>query len=585
MFLFYACTSRKMVILPITIRTMYRLKICLYLLLFFTTTTHQLEAQYAHTWSYAMGGTSGSAQDPEMAVDKTGNVYITGNFASNVDFDGTAGTSSFNSTTGRMFLVKYDAAGHFLWAKNFGDNTGSLPLAIAIDGQGNVYITGYYTGTCDFDPSAGTMIPPATMDRNLFLAKYNSSGNLLWLNYFDAPGSQYAHDLVVDRYNNVYLGGAYEQSVDFDPSSATAILNTAHCNAFLAKYASSGSLIWVKDFVSSEESTVFSIALDKNEHPVLTGRFTDSVDIDPGAGHYWIESNGFYDFFVARYDDYGNFKNGGSTGSPDYDNATDIVVNSLGNVYIAGSFSGSCDFNLGTGTHLLTNLAYDDGFVAKFDSTFALQWAYRLASDGWDSGDDMTLDSYENLLVTGSFNPYVSDFIYENLSGSDTIEHDAGSDGFILRYAPDGEVTWQKKLGDTGLHQQPRIVITNSDHFYLTGYFTDVLDFEDASLAAPASWNTLYLAKFATVPVSGINNQLYQDHEMRLFPNPAGDYITCYVEGENVELTIFNEQGVPVKKDIGNSTVIDCSALAPGLYFIQATGISGTHQGKFMVVR
>jgi hypothetical protein len=136
----------------------------------------------AYQWAKRMGG-SDSDQGNAIATDANGNVYVTGDFEGTADFDPSAGTANLTSTgTLDIFLAKYDASGNLLWANRMGGQLTDRGNSLAVDGSGNVVVTGGFRGIVDFDPSVGTANLTSVGNQDIFVAKYDASGNYLWAN-------------------------------------------------------------------------------------------------------------------------------------------------------------------------------------------------------------------------------------------------------------------------------------------------------------------------------------------------------------------------------------------------------------------
>ncbi|HRF19893.1 MAG TPA: SBBP repeat-containing protein, partial [Chitinophagaceae bacterium] len=107
--------------------------------------------------------------------------YIIGEFRASADFDPGAGTVNLTSAGGSdIFFAKYDASGNYVYAKRLGGTAEDVGFGIAVDGSGNVYVTGYFIGTGDFDPGAGTANLISSGIQDIFFAKYDASGNYVY---------------------------------------------------------------------------------------------------------------------------------------------------------------------------------------------------------------------------------------------------------------------------------------------------------------------------------------------------------------------------------------------------------------------
>ena len=266
-----------------------------------------------------------------VVVDSSGNIYTTGKFGSAgagnepVDFDPGPGTANL-TPNGHYdaFVSKLDSSGDLVWAKSFGGSETEESLSVAVDSSGNVYTTGRFMATVDFDPGAGTEELTAVATHDIFVSKLDSSGNYVWAKNFGAFAGMFSFNrgeaVAVDSSDNVYITGSFTGTVDFDPGPGTANLTAgcASCNdkTFVLKLDSSGNLVWVKPIGSR---TVTSIALDSSGNVYTTGDFKDTADFDPGAGTTNLTQNGNgYDAFVSKLDSSGDLvwaKSFGGSGS------------------------------------------------------------------------------------------------------------------------------------------------------------------------------------------------------------------------------------------------------------------------------
>ncbi len=159
-----------------------------------------------------------------IAVDDSGNVYTTGSFLGTADFDPGPGTS--NLTGGGnwdVFISKLDSAGNFLWAKNVDGANFVEGFSIALDGSGNVYTTGRFGDTGDFDPGAGTSYLTSAGVWDVFILKLDAAGNFLWAKSMGGSDSEWGNSIELDDLSNIYITGFFSGTADFDPGAGTAI--------------------------------------------------------------------------------------------------------------------------------------------------------------------------------------------------------------------------------------------------------------------------------------------------------------------------------------------------------------------------
>lgn len=314
-----------------------------------------------YLWARAVGG-SNTDVAMSLSLDPSTNVYICGRFLSPVaDFDPGIGVANINTAGGYdIFFAKYDSNGNYLWAHSAGSASTDISTSISTDAVGNAYIAGYFEGnTVDFDPGAGT----ATLNSSgpdIFFAKYDASGNYLWVRSVpgSAPGS--GHSIKADALGNTYITGIFQgQSVDFDPGLGTATLSAGTgAGMFFGKYDSGGNYVWAK---SVQNAIGYSIARNASGDIYIHGGFSTPVDFDPGPATASLSTSGLAgDIFFAKYDAVGNYiwaKSIPTTLSNDYSNS--VTVDATNNVYITGAVNGTyIDFDPGPGTTSLSTNGY-----------------------------------------------------------------------------------------------------------------------------------------------------------------------------------------------------------------------------------
>ena len=251
----------------------------------------------------------------------------------------------------------------------FGGTSGDYSRSIAVDSSGNVYTTGYFYGTADFDPGAGTSNLTSAGSYDVFVSKLDSSGNFLWAKSFGGTSSDHGYSIAVDSSGNVYTTGNFNGTVDFDPGAGTSNLTSAgNADVFVSKLDSSGNFLWAKSFGGTSFDISYSIAVDSSGNVYTTGYFSGAADFDPGAGTTTLTPAVGPDVFVSKLDSSGNFVWAKSFGGTSSDYGYSIAVDSSGNVYTTGPFTGAADFDPGAGTTTLTSAGSFDVFVLKLTS-------------------------------------------------------------------------------------------------------------------------------------------------------------------------------------------------------------------------
>ncbi len=365
----------------------------------------KLDAKGNFLWAKQMGGTdywSGiTNKGNSIVTDANGNVYTTGAFGGTVDFDPGAATTNLTSVGGNdIFIQKLDANGNLIWVKQIGGGYNDNGLAIATDAKGNLYITGNFTGTVDFDPGVEITNLTSAGSFDIFIQKLDNNGNLLWVKKFGDKNNDWGNSITTDANGNVYTTGFFEGVVDFDPGAETANLTSAGLyDAFIQKLDADGNLLWVKQMGGTRYDRGNSITVDANGNVYTIGEFEDTADFDPGTETANLTSAGSEDIFIQKLDVNGNFLWVNQIGGKKSEVGNSITVDANGNVYSTGSFTGTVDFNPGTDIINLTDEGGGGAFIQKLDGNGNLLWVKQIGG----TATSITSDVNGNIYTTGYF--------------------------------------------------------------------------------------------------------------------------------------------------------------------------------------
>lgn len=429
-------------------------------------------------WSKAIGW-EGSDRGHSISIDSSGNVYTTGFFNGTVDFDPGPGVANLtgSGTTNDIFISKLNSNGDFVWAKAITGYYSCIGYDIVTDSSGNVYVTGFFWDTVDFDPGIGTANLTSNGWSDIFLIKLTSSGNLLWAKSMGGTLYDNGYSLSVDSSGNVYITGYFQGTADFDPGPATINLtsNAGSLDIFICKLNSNGDFVWAKAIGGPEEDRGYSLATDSSGNVYTTGFFQDTVDFDPGAGVFNLINTSGYDIFVSKLDSNGNFVWAKGMGSTSGGEGLALSLDTSGNPYITGYFTGTVDFDPGAGTFNLTSEApSQDIFISKLSSNGNFVWAKSLHGPLNENGYGISVDNSGNVYTTGFFQGTVD---FDPGTGTFSLTSAGINDIFISKLSSSGNFIWAKTMGGTSDEYGKAITADNSGNVYTAGYFNGTVDF------------------------------------------------------------------------------------------------------------
>jgi hypothetical protein len=363
-------------------------------------------------WAKTIGGT-GHANGVSIKVDPVGSIYVTGYFYGTEDFDPDPNQTYYITSIDYwdMFVVKLDSSANFLWAITAGGVGFSAGRSLDVDDTGNVYVTGYFENTVDFNPDttqSNSLTASGIYD--VFILKLDATGNFIWIKQIGGSDDDEPYEIKVDADGYIYTTGYFEDVVDFDPGPIIYNLQSAGLkDVFVCKMDNLGNLIWARCFGGNDHDVGSSIAVSQSGNITIAGTFFDTVDFDPDTNSIFnLISIGYNDAFVIRLSSEGNLLWAKSFGGITGDYINKIVLDENENIWQAGSFSSSVDFDPGAGTFQL-NTSDGDAFISLMDSSGNFIWAKSAGGAIYETMTNITLDAESRIYITGNFS---SDTMY-----------------------------------------------------------------------------------------------------------------------------------------------------------------------------
>lgn len=360
-----------------------------------------------------------------IAVDSSGNAYITGRTIS-TNFPTTSGVSQTRSGGSYdAFVAKLDSSGSLVYSTYLGGAGIDFGFGIAVDSSGNAHITGQ-TGSSNF-PMADTLQTTAGGGLNdAFVTKLNSSGRLVYSTYLGGDGSDTATGIAVDSSGNAYITGSTDSS-NFPTANALQTVKKRYSDAFVTKLNSSGAALYSTYLGGNNDDYGLGVAADSSGNAYITG-LTSSTDFAT-AGAYQTSRSGNYDAFVTKLSASGLLVYSTYLGGSGNDQGNGIAVDSSGKVHIAGMTSSS-NFPISNAAQASFGEGFNDAFATALDASgSAPVWSTYLGGSGDDYVSGIAADSSGNAYVTGR--TYSTNF--STTSGAYQTTNKGAYDAFVVK--------------------------------------------------------------------------------------------------------------------------------------------------------
>ncbi|MFN5983111.1 MAG: gliding motility-associated C-terminal domain-containing protein [Fluviicola sp.] len=348
-----------------------------------------------------------------------------------------------------------------IWGRNtFGQFTNEA-VDVEVDASGNSYITGYLTGETAFQTDVVVL---NGYSGDAYVAKYNSTGALIWVKTFGGNFSDRATDLAIGPDGNIVFTGQFFGTANFGSISLTSPAGSK--DIFIAKLDPAGNVIWAIREGGTDAENAYGVTVDHQNNVLLTGQFkgnstiagqTFTSTIDP------LTSLPSFDFFVAKYDSNGNplwIRNGVA----DYeDRGLAVSVDDQDNVFMTGQFSDTLQFCGNT----YNNMSYNLGFVTKLSPTGNLIFFNRIQA-GMSVPWDVKVDEENKVVVAGDF---LGNMNYIDQTGLHPITNPYSKQGFLIKLENDGSYIWDYTIGSENPFSLKSIAIDIHEDIYATGWF------------------------------------------------------------------------------------------------------------------
>ncbi len=482
-------------------------------------------------WANAMNDISGDSYGASVATDKSGNIFTSGYFSGHVKID-TFSLYAAPPTNTNVYIVKYASGGNVLWAKQ-----STLPsptvyslaegLSVATDKFGNEFVAGIFQDSVFF---GSYLLTTKYLGQDVFLVKYDSSGNVLWAVQSGLPSRNgYAEDecsVIADNLGNAYVAGSYSDSLSFGSTILSG--SVSEFSGFLVKYSPAGNLLWAKQMVNNTHNsycTVNAVTCDRANNPYIAGCFGDTVNFSSLT----LYSNTSGSAFLTKYDTSGNaiWARGSSSGW----SGTDLAADAYNHIYLAGLTANALfpdtlkfgSYSLNTTYYWTTNAS----FLVQFDTSGTPRCGSMLNDIG----------GYGDKPYSGVASDSTGTFVYTASLYEDTV-------------------------------------FCGPDTLYQVGGDPDI-----------------FLGRWQSCSQEeGINELKVENGGLKVYPNPFRNSTTISVESGKYKvesyLELYDVTGQKLKsvEFTGNTYTLSAEGLAKGMYFIRVSNKDNNLIGTSKIV-
>jgi len=415
----------------------------------------------------------------DVTHDASGNYYVTGYFTNSTDFN------SINITGygfSDIFIAKYNSAGAVQWVKKAGGTGPDRGYSIKTDADGYVYVTGYYTGTVTFET---TTISAQAGSQDVFIAKYDTNGNLIWVTSVGGSMGDTGYGITVDNNYHVIVTGQYKGTAQFGATTLTSMIdpnvNLPAYDIFVVKLDSSGTVMWVQNGAAKYDDRGMDLEVDDANNIFVVGQFSDTIVFDNTYNNYVMNAG-----FLLKIDENGNelwMKKMSGVQTLLYG----VDVDQQNNVFITGDFKGTLGIQGTPMTYV--NAAYDYKILAaKFDNNGNVIWAEADASDNQVTAKSIDLDANGDAYIAGLFKCRFNE--YSDLYGTGIFYSVGYRDVFITKYTSNGVRDWVRHFGGPKDDYCSGIAVNLSDKPVIAGSYERIFNIPyDFSFAVNPTYN------------------------------------------------------------------------------------------------
>lgn len=525
--------------------------------------SHFTQAQ-VYNWAYSAGG-NGWDDVKSTYLGADNGTLMTGMFSNTAMFGATSLTSEAYQDA---FVAKYDQQGTLLWARAIGGNEQDWGYKVTSDNNNNVYVTGYFQSTALHFTPTDSLVKSASSSRNVFLAKYNSSGVFQWARLGSAgntAGYLTSHSVTTDNQNNVIISGDYNKQIEFNGNMLPA---TNATNIFMVKFDANGNVLWTKAGVSGSICWFTDLTTDASNNIYATGKISTPITF----GATTVQNHSGDDMVIGKFDSGGNLLWMqvvgnyilASTTANNFDCGSGIKVDNSGNVFVGGSLLDTTYYDANLNMLIVKQFAC----ITKYNNAGNQQWLKQFGNDEKDiitaidldaNGDVYAIGNYRNSFTVGAISLPMA-----NVTANFVAKFNSANGNTIFAYQNGSSLAEMEGYG-IGINQ-------TTGNVYTAGNYKGSCSFSNNNLTCQGVWD-IYLVLLNNAVAQGITD-VESKEQLSIYPNPAQDVIKL-APGENFDckqavVNIYSMTGAIVYNEkLQADKLVDISTLSGGNYVME----------------
>lgn len=523
-----------------------------------------------------------------ITTDVNGNIYVSGKYEEDANFTSVSAPTTSVTCAGNhdAFLIKYDPSGNIIWIRTAGGVLGDYAEAISSDGTNYVYMSGEIEGTNETISFSGSTITlQAVNDNDIFFAKYDFDGNLIWAKSEGSVNSEKALAITQDNEDNVYIAGYFSDNTIIN---GTPINGYGGRDIYIAKYDKNGVFQWIKTAGSTGRDEAKFIKCDNNGGVYICGMFSNNTTF----GTQTFTTDGYQDSYIAKYATSDGSLQWVKAGGAQLDDvAWSMTMDNAGSIYISGEFNSYIHFGMPQGIPTTGNT---DIFVAKFDPSGNCQWIKGGGGPVTDRARGIGSDG-NSIFVTGQFG-LTANFGGYTVGGPSQDS----SEIFIAALNSTGDFLWATFVDGPNDAYEPlgyesgNAICGRNGMVYSTGGLLPSSPGAVAGIFGATTLNgydrtDMYVAAIGVTggTVSLAENRF--ENDFNIFPNPSGQHFTLNLDTTkgDVSLKVYNTIGELVYlNSYPATTTISCELnnCESGIYLVEVSDASGKFARKKLII-